>query len=299
MRVVSSARGRRPHFGAHLCLFVTFEKRAAIIRLSTSAVQAVSLYEEKERPDSPLMPGSPVRQPLRNHFEHVDSGTWLPLTSLHIPPPPPPRSPSSPSTQAEILKLDMVYIFTKGRRSHVIPSPLPNPLSASKPLAEFTWRSTVTDVTARTCYSADVDDAPGELQLQLLGFGPQGVEVVEIPVALIQAAAHGAATSLAHIPTSPGGKGKERELPDPPPLDPLRAQVDLGGDTAFLCVGGHWHDYEGPWGRSWGRRTSSISSTIPEERVRDRSGVYGCAQRGLNDYRVFFIGDHVPEDSSD
>lgn len=158
----------------------------------------------------------------------------------------------------------------------------------------------MTSVTPRTCYSADVDDVSGELQLQLVGLGPEGVEVLEIPINTLQAAAQGAAASTGYLSSSVnGGKGKEREMPEPPPLVPLQAHVDLGADASFLRVGGHWHDYEGPWGKPPLRRSSSISSTILEEQVRDRSGIYACTRRDLNDYRVFFLGDYVEGDSHD
>jgi len=141
---------------------------------------------------------------------------------------------------------------------------------------------------------------PGELQLQLLGFGPEGVEVLETPIASIHTAAQGAAASTPYLASLVNvGKGKERELPDPLPIVPLRAHADLGADSSFLCVGGHWHDYEGPWGKQRLRSNSSISSSILEERVRDRSGVYACAQKGQYDYRVFFVGDYVEGDSHD
>jgi hypothetical protein len=75
--------------------------------------------------------------------------------------------------------------------------------------------------------------------------------------------------------------------------------TDLGGDTGFLCEGGHWHRIFHETGLT---RSYSVSSDISgtsfqtldtEEAVvkaNNERGIYGWCCKGLSDWRIFWIG---------
>lgn len=112
--------------------------------------------------------------------------------------------------------------------------------------------------------------------LQLIAFGDDGVEVQEIPL---------------HSLTE--RKGKSRALA------PVQGVADfLGGETAPLCVGGHWHHPQGAdltrysSVTSYGTATSFDSYETDElaARFREEQGIYGWVRKGISDWRVFWVG---------
>jgi len=69
------------------------------------------------------------------------------------------------------------------------------------------------------------------------------------------------------------------------------------GETGFLCRGGHWHrPYDAPLelSRSQSTRSGASVDTMATEEVVSRlelnQGVYGWQRKGLEDWRVFWIG---------
>ena len=83
------------------------------------------------------------------------------------------------------------------------------------------------------------------------------------------------AVSLAFLAADGKQKGRAEE--------PVRCQTAFGGDTGFLCGGGHWHrPYDAPLSRSYSMRsaasTASFDSLDTEElmaRMHAEEGVYG------------------------
>ncbi len=279
-------------FGSQLCLLVSFDNRASIIRLSDSAVEEISLNEDPPSPSLSQGSGRPQQ------FEpSATVGPWLPIARLKLPPPPPIQADPI-AVKIFTISLREIYILTKGRRTHILRSPLPNPLSSVKPLLEITWREQPSGIIPRTCTHTEPltdtspcpDSTTPELQLQLMGFNAMGIEIIEIPLSALCAASRAElATRMSLL-----GNGRGRALPALPATDPVRAQMDLGGETMFLSTGGQWHDYTG-FDRPQLERTPSTTSTIVAE-PEDRSGVYACYEKGPNDYRVFFVGDYAKGD---
>lgn len=264
---------------SQLAIFVSFEKRAAIIRLSDASVQEVTLYEDPVSSNGSIRDSGNGVRPRANSdgFTHIPNGVWLPTLSLQLPPPPPIVS----HDDREVLTLATICIVTKGKRTHVIRSPLPPSLSAAMPLVELRWEHPPTSISARIIPDQKNPDLRWEGVVQLLGFGPAGVEVLEIPVSSIRTRASSVNTariggdgadSTSHNPPSPlssgaadpvpiftgaipeddpaspvrpgKGKGKAKSLPVPPwdMPEPVRGYIDIGSDTVFLCRGGRWHE---------------------------------------------------------
>ncbi|KAF8341525.1 uncharacterized protein EI90DRAFT_3034226 [Cantharellus anzutake] len=278
-------------FASQLCLFVSFGERAAIIGLSDSAVEEVSL-----RDDIP----PPVSRPYScdQSQDPATVGPWLPIAYLKFPSPPTSITKNDPEAIGIFTgSLEAVYILTKGRRTHILRSPLPNPASSAKALIELTWKEQPSEVKPRTCIHTElfINAAPDsrnttqQLQLQLMAFNGTGIEVIEVPISAIQAAAQGEIAGQMSL----RGKGKGRALPAPPGVEYVRAKMDLGGEATFLATGGQWDGFKG-LGRL--ERAASTTSSVFGEDVRDRSGVYACYEKGPNDYRVFFIGDYAQGD---
>jgi hypothetical protein len=259
-------------------LFVSFEKRAAVIRLSDATVQEVTLYEDPAASNGSIRDDDKPR-PSPEGFSHAPPGVWLPTISLRLPPPP-------PVLTLDDQTLDTICILTKGKRTQILRSPLPSPVASTIPLLELRWDHQATGVSARIIPDPQVPDVPWEGILQLMGFGPAGVEVLEIPISSIRARANsngstarinsngndpsvtsvrstwGAGSTPAELlitvePTSEDlcmsspttcptskSKGKGKTLPAPPweMPEPARGYVDIGSDTTFLSRGGRWHE---------------------------------------------------------
>jgi len=239
-------------------------------------------------------------------------GPWLPIARLKL--------PLLPLIQADpvaakifTIGLKEVYVLTKGRQTHILRSPLPNPLSSVKPLLEIRWKEQPSEIIPRICTRTEPEHLTSntspnpdsttimqELHLQLIGFNAMGVEIIEIPLLAICAASRAELATQ----TSGLGNGRGRALPSPPAIDHVRAQMDLGGETTFLSIGGQWHDYKGFNGLQQLGRTPSTTSSFVATEQEDRSGIYACYEKEPNDYRVFFMGDcvkgdEVLEDESD
>ncbi|KAJ7034134.1 hypothetical protein C8F04DRAFT_1102359 [Mycena alexandri] len=289
------------NYGTQLSIFVVFEKKAGWIRLADSAVGEMELFEDtttlaphphphgsgygqshSRTPSASPGPGSLRRRhvsgPGDAHASNNGGGPhsrWLPPVRCELP-----ASNTSPSRN--------VYVLTRGPATHVVPCPLPSTQVA--PLAVFAWRVAPANVTPRV--------GNGVLQLTALGEG--SVEVVEVPLAALGVGASSAGAS------SGKGKGKAHAEDGLP----VRVEEDAGGETGFLCPGGHWDDphqngfantpllqraVSDASGRSW-------DSTDTEEavaRLRREQGIYGWCRKGLTDWRVFWLGGSFEEEEEE
>lgn len=160
---------------------MSFEKRAVVIRLSDATVQEVTLYEDSTA-SSETVKDDVKRRPSYEGFSHAPAGVWLATIGLRLPPLPPVLTLDE--------ALDAICILTKGKRTQILRSPLPNPVASTMPLAELRWNHQPTGVSARIIPDPQVPDVPWEGILQLMSFGPAGVEVLEIPISNIRARAN-------------------------------------------------------------------------------------------------------------
>jgi len=200
-----------------------------------------------------------------------------------------------------------IYIVTRGKQSFALPCPLPADLHLTAPLLALSWRSHPTFVAPRVididygggAGSVDSSDSPATATptsttstatatrrrvLQFTAFGEDGLEIQETPL------------------SSLFGNGKERSLRGE---DPVVSEVDIG-ETGFLSGGGHWHrPYDAPLdlSRSYSMRSGvSFDSLATEEivaRLESDQGTYAWQRKGLEDWRVFWIGGVGDESRTD
>jgi hypothetical protein len=254
-------------FGGKLCLFVVFEKKAGIIRLSDSTVSEVELYDDY--PSSARdMAGSPSSTTFRRSvagIEHIANAlrdhkaTWAIPTHLSLP-----ETPESSEPTKERPPQRLVYLLTRGRSTHILPSPLPNPINSVRPYTIVNWETQPTRIITRL-----LTNLRGEKYLQIVGIGEDGVEVQELPLSFL-------------------GKGKGRQRSEPP----LRVVEPVGIDAGFLCEGGAW-DKQGNDGdasqSSWSS-TASSSSVYGEDEPGVPTGIYAWSKKDSQDWRVFWLG---------
>ena len=263
-------------YGPQLSLFVVFEKKAGLIRIGDSAVDEIEMYDDGTQP--PVLPISEKSPSLRRSlqafdafgFGHNHKGAWLPLCSLAVPTGAFARD-GTPITRPIIL-------ISRGRQTHIHPSPLPVPLAWSAPLRSLWWNQPPSHVTARVCSS--VDRPPF---LQVIAYG-DGVEVVELDFSFLASR------------TGLGGKGKGRAAPVEPTV---KAYAPAFDHSRFACRGGEWHLLDTTHGRPEVRRSmqnvDGLDTRELVERVKMDEGFYGCYMKDVEDYRVFWMGNLRPE----
>jgi len=264
-------------YSNQLSLFLLFEKKAGIIRISDAAVGEVELSDDGVPPSlstgASLSPNASVStlSSRRNRSSWDGFGfikekpTWTLPTHVEL--------SSMPSTS--------VYLLTRSKRTHIIPAPLPADLPNTQSFRVLTWASAPKHVEARVCrpYAHEQEDHPPFLQL--IAFGEDGIEVQEINLSQL---------------TVRRGKGKDVATA------PVHAVSDiLGGETAPLCIGGHWHRPVHPDRTDLCRTDSVISymsasscdSNDTEElaaKFLPERGIYGWVKKGHSDWRVFWVG---------
>jgi len=198
------------------------------------------------------------------------AGKWVPPTRCELPVPASFDRPASTRT---------VHLVTRGKKTHIVRSPLPVNSSAYPPLRVVTWQSAPTHVSSRVCHPSSPDMhgmLPYLPYLQLVALGEDGVEVQEISLSFLTK-----------------GKGKAQFEVS------LTALEDLGGDTGFLCLGGNWDDSRHTFHPSSLSRTSSdmsglsfnsMASEDMEAKTKREEGIYGWCRKGIHDWRVFWVG---------
>ncbi|KAG6897607.1 hypothetical protein C0992_013047 [Termitomyces sp. T32_za158] len=276
VRGSDSSRASTPSFldyGTHLSLFVIFDKKASWIRLVDSAVGEIEFFDRaSENP-------SPSSRKSRMSFDVAHpSPKWILPVQCTLP------LPHRPGMTKEII------LVTRGTNTHIASSPLPIGLSSYAPLEVVIWRSPPTSISARV--SMECDSSPPFLQLIGLG-GENGIEVQEVPLSFL-------------------GNGKSNAVYVE---ENRKAEEDLGGDSGFLCIGGHWDRSHHLFHRQRLSRSFTASSLLSAnsftsmesedilEKMKKEEGVYAWCRKGLEDWRVFWIGGplkgHVEVDEGD
>jgi len=298
-----------------LSLFVVFEKKVGLIRIVNSAVGEVAFFEEPtpftsrdsltcapsfSPSPSSLAPGGLVSLSGRRSRTSLDGfglakdsnrGAWTLPAKLDFSAP-----ISTPSTASVATPVDAwdaetqpqsLYFVTRGKQSFALRCPLPASMHATVPLVTFHWRSPPTYVVPRVI---DVDYGGGSecsgatttataarrgRVLQLTAFSEDGLEIQE--------------TLLSSL----FGKERSRNVAEEAVVS---SEVVLG-ETGFLSRGGHWHrPYDAPLdlNRSYSVRSGVSVDTMATEEVVSRlelgQGTYGWQRKGLEDWRVFWIG---------
>ncbi|KAF8076773.1 hypothetical protein FPV67DRAFT_1605191 [Lyophyllum atratum] len=270
------------NYGTHLSIFVVFDKKAGWIRVADSAVGEMELYDTgggSVHRASDIPSTSSILKGRMSFDAQHQSSKWIPPVRCTLP------IPSKPGATLD------VHILTRGKTTHIVPCPLPVEHSSYPPLFAVTWRSAPTSVSTRVCLpSADNGHTPSFLQMNALG-GEYGVEVQEVSLAFIGK-----------------GKGKARVYHLE---EPLRAEEDLGGESGFLCTGGHWDQSHHLFHRQNLSRSYTASSAVSAnsftsmesediiEKMKKEEGVYAWCRKGLEDWRVFWIGGPLTGDALD
>ncbi|KAJ3719387.1 hypothetical protein C8R42DRAFT_673692 [Lentinula raphanica] len=270
-------------YGTQLSLFVIFDKKSGWIRLADSAVGEVDLHDDAQSQSGPSSSSSFTREgssptshrKSRMMMDTASFGKWIAPAICELPMP---LAPSGLSSQATMK----VILLTRGRRTHILPSPLPSNSSLHVPLRVITWKNNPTDIIARIFEGSepDMDGYSTPAYLQIISLGELGVEVQEI--------------SLPSLLT----KGKGRARPD----DNLYAEQDTGGDAGFLCTGGHWdrqHTFATNLNRSYSTLSTNTSFSTDSTQLEREKGIYCWCRKGLEDFRVFWLGGSLTADYED
>jgi hypothetical protein len=169
-----------------------------------------------------------------------------------------------------------VHILTRGKRTHVVPCPLPIKNSLNPPLYAVFWRSHPKHVSARVIV-LETDLQADSPILQLVSFSDNGIEVHETGLGFMR-------------------KGKGRAVPE----EVVHAEEDLG-ETGFLSCGGNWDRIDQVFnlngqGMSMPTATSStysVDSTDSSEMsawLKREEGIYGWYRKDSEDWRIFWLG---------
>ncbi len=297
-----------------LSLFVVFEKKVGLIRIVNSAVGEVAFFEETTSHTSrdslahspyspsssssltagnlPSLSGRRSRTSLDGFGLAKDSnrGAWTLPAKLDLPDP-----GSTPTTMTPVdvwnaaeTQPRSIYLVTRGKQSFALRCPLPANMHAAVPLLTFQWRSPPSFVAPRVIdveYGGSISDSASPItlavpqrcrMLQLTAFGEDGLEIQEM------------------LLSSLFGKERSHAVEECVPL--VSSEVVLG-ETGFLCRGGHWNrPYDSPidLSRSYSVRSGVSLNTMATEEVVSRlelnQGTYGWQRRGMEDWRVFWIG---------
>jgi hypothetical protein len=262
------------NYGTHLSLFVIFDKKAGWIRLADSAVGEIELYEngggQSHRHGDSLNPGLSTGSILRSRMS---------LEAHHVPRWAPPIRCELPSPNERDMTTS-VYILTRGKQTHIVPCPLPTGPSSYPPLLVVAWQGVPTSISARICEPSSEDSYMPPPFLQLVAFdGEKGIEVQELSLSFL-------------------GKGKGKARLE----EPIRAEEDLGGDSGFLCTGGHWDQSHHLFHRQSLNRSFSATSTMSNktfnsmesedllDKMNREAGIYGWYRKGVQDWRIFWAG---------
>ncbi|KAG6861983.1 hypothetical protein C0995_009167 [Termitomyces sp. Mi166 len=260
-------------YGTHLSLFVIFDKKASWIRITDSAVGEIELYDVGGQHR-----GEASTSSFRKSRISFDVAHPLPKWIL-------PVQCTLPLQHRPGMTREVVLI-TRGTTTHIVPSPLPIGTSSSPPLSIVTWRFPLATISARI--SMESGSSPPFLQLIGLG-GENGIQVQEISLSFL-------------------GSGETRAMHGD---EPRRADEDLGGDSGFLCTGGHWDQSHHLFHRQRLSRSYTAMSTVSAnsfasmesqdllEKMKKERGVYAWCRKGLEDWRVLWVGGPLTGDVED
>lgn len=308
-----------------LSLFVVFEKKVGVIRIVNSAVGEVAFFEDPTTlttrdslsPSAGSFSASSSTQtasglsslPGRRSRTSLDGfglardnnrGAWALPAKLDLPDP-----DSTPASATTLGPWDTepqpksIYLVTRGKQSFALRCPLPANMHATVPLLTFHWRSPPSFVMPRVVdieYGGNPGSAGGEdrsiseysqsstivvpqrcRMLQLTAFNEDGLEIQEIMLSSL------CRTERSRVVVEEG-------------VPVVSSEVVLG-ETGFLTRGGHWdRPYDAPvdLSRSYSVRSGVSLNTMATEEVVSRlesnQGTYGWQRKGLEDWRVFWIG---------
>ncbi|KIY70389.1 hypothetical protein CYLTODRAFT_371136 [Cylindrobasidium torrendii FP15055 ss-10] len=268
------------NYGTQLSLFVVFEKKAGWIRLADSAVGELEMFDDGIGPRASgghtRDPSSPLNS--RKSRLSIDAsailGKWIPIVQIDLP------VPGGASTKT-------VHILTRGRKTHILPCPLPVGSVACRPMKALLWKSPPTSVTPRIA-----TDELGEPFLQVVALGEAGIEVHEIPIDFLN---RGGA----------GGKGKERATV--PSQESIWVEDDQQGAAGFLCAGGHWDQPQySPYHPLFRTRSTASDASWTSAETEDlhaqmerQQGMYAWCCKGLEDWRIFWLGGSLLEEEEE
>jgi len=259
----SSASKGTLSYGTHLSLFIIFDKKAVLIRLSDAAVSEVELVDDDEAPPTShifsrisTVSTATLRARAGLSLDIRESvAKWLVPVRCELPVP------------GQVDTTQSVYILTHGKRTHIVPCPFPARSPPTPPLHALFWKYNPKHVSSRVIHSRN--DPVGEPPLlQLVAFNDNGIEVQETTLTFLR------------------NKGKGRAMPD----DLVKAEEDTGGETGFLAVGGNWDQLDNLYGLQTPETAKSIDSMDSVDRIKRDEGVYGWCRKGFEDWRVFWVG---------
>ncbi|KAF5393039.1 hypothetical protein D9757_001129 [Collybiopsis confluens] len=261
------------NYGTQLSIFAIFDKKAGWIRLADSAVGEVELYDDSLYGLNREVTTPTSHRKSRMSMDTSSIGKWIPPALCELP-------VSAPGTSLQAMKLIML---TRGKRTHILPNPLPTNYFSIPPLRSLTWRNTPTELVARIFDGSepDMDGFSTPAYLQLISLGELGIEVQEIS-----------------LPSLLGkGKGKARAADDS-----FYAEEDTGGDAGFLCAGGYWdrqHTTYSSLNRSYSTLSTMSNISIDSTQLEREKGFYCWCRKGLEDFRVFWLGGSLTADYED
>jgi len=224
----------------------------------------------------------------------------------------------------EGVSTSSVYLVTRGKQSILLPCPLPANMQLVVPLQTFSWRSPPSYVSPRII-ELDYPDRGGgggggggggnrsECQHSATSSssssGPMSATSASLSMAtstttrgvrVLQLTAFGGEDGLEIQETllsSLFSSTKERSSPRGTDDSPIVSEVVDIGDTGFLSGGGHWHrPYDAPLDlrRSYSASSAVSFDSMPASEVMSRlesdQGIYGWQRKGLEDWRVFWVG---------
>lgn len=253
-----------------LSLFVTFDKKACLIRILDSSVTELEMWEgtKQTRRASSLSLVSGAQNPFRisrSSFEgpvlKESKAAWLSPAEISL--------PSYEKAVSGTVMLT-VYLLTRGKRTHIVPAPFLVPLNLYSPLKILEWGIHPTNIVARLCYRPLTE----EPFLQVTALGEEGVEIQEFSLCFLD-------------PSNSKGKRPETNVV---------VQADVGpGGAGFLRVGGHWNKASTekplpplPLHRNSTR--STVDTLDLNEKESGEQGFYAWTRKGYNDWRVFWLG---------
>lgn len=270
-RRLSSLPSMATDYGVQLSIFVIFDKKAGWIRLADSAVGEIDLLDDTAPKEIPS-PTANRRSRLSSSVDTTAFGKWIPPAFCELP-------LALPGVPTQTMN---VILLTRGKRTHIMPSPLPSNPSAYNSLRVINWRNNPTNVVARIFDGSepDMDGYSTPAYLQMVSLGEMGIEVQELSIPALLSK----------------GKGKARAD------DAFYAEEDTGGDAGFLNVGGHWDRQQTMYhnlNRSFSTLSSASSVSMETVQLEREKGLYCWCRKGLEDWRVFWLGGSLTADYED